>query len=693
MLRVGQSLSQKAKVSFQASCKTSPWSLLSYFPMSSRVRPESHAAVQFSPINERNTTQNVPDEADPLVDRTHPVSYWKRHFVGEIVGEMRVRKSIPTLRLPWAQQKAGSTDGHHPNDRAPAIVIHPVHRSLLYRQTDPATDRNTQSSCPPEDSCKGSFKVPKDPQTRVALLHIISETQSTSEAWEAYSTLLSVHKSRVAMSNDTKGSTSQNGSNELTIPYPHLHRLARLLSATRPRTRLLFLRLLSVLTTLRSTGGPIFLWEWNALMDCAGKGWRKSNIQDYRAAVSIFQDMVTSRRAGSSSSEPSHTAFQWRDTLPADRLPAEQPDIITFTTLLDIASRTTNDQAIQHAISLLAASELPWNNVTHMARLPYFIHTNQLRAVRGILLLSVTRGLDIVTLNGCLWGYAHKGRLRVVMQVYHLLRRNIPAEDRAYYESDSLPFSLDHKGYMGNNGQDENPILNIPGFIPQATMAPDAVTYTLLVQALCYHGDLIGALIVFRDMVSTVDPALRPPGSRRGNTQSTYCYKPTYAIYRAIFLGFTRHANKKPPTLASSLMSKQQGIDSVPLKEFASRLTTRDPKPSVLCPSPEELEVDAPWTVENLEKIFERFLEMDWGPDGRNAADITAPLRPSDRMIYWIIAAYAKTTKGDIRRMYGVWKRLDARFGYESDGVELGGRLGRIIRELVKHQTNDGDLR
>jgi len=631
-----------------------------------------------------STIQNVSDEVERSVDSTHPDNYWKRRFVND----MRIHKSIPALRLPLAQEKADSIQTQTKNG-VHGIVIHPVHRFLLYRQPNSATDCDSEISHHPENSPRESPEVTEDPQSRVPLLRTISETQSPSEAWEAYSSLLSIHKSR---SSEAAGTTSQNGCNELTIPYPHLHRLARLLSATRPRTRLLFLRLLSVLTTLRSTGGPIFLWEWNALVDCAGKGRRKSNLQDYRAALNIFQDMVTSNQAASSLPEYRHAPSKWRDMLPADSLPVEQPDIFTFTTLLDIASRTSNGQAVQHALSLLAASELPWNNVTHMARLPYFMHTNQLRAVRGIMLISVTRGLDIVTLNGCLWAYAYKGRLRVVMQVYYLLRQNVPAGNRAYLDdSNPLPLSLDPESYLGANGQDENPILSIRDFIPQATMAPDAVTYTLIIQALCYHGDLIGALVVFRDMVSTVDPALRPPGSPGELKQSAYYYKPTYAIYRAIFLGFARHANKKPPTLASTLMSKHQGIDFVPLKEFAARLTATDPKPSVLCPSPDELAAETPWTLENLEKIYQRFLDMDWGPGGRNAADVTAPLRPTDRMIYWIIAAYAKTTKGDIRKMYEVWKQLDARFGLESDGI-LRGRLARIAKELVERLTNGDDV-
>jgi pentatricopeptide repeat protein len=653
-----------------------------------QIRPVTHAAAQSHPTDTRNSTQPVSDDDDE-----ERFSDWKTRPNGwkwQLVKTLKIRKHIPVLRSPRENQSASSTKTQS-KAGALGIFVHPFHQALVINGGS-ATNRNSNNLRHSTSSLGEIPKGQEDPQSRVALLQSIAETQSVSEAWEAYSTLLSEYRPRVGFSHDADEFAMSDRHDELTIPFPHLHRLARLLSTTRPRTRQLFLRLLSVLTTLRRTGGPIFLWEWNALIDCAGKGWRKTNIDDYRTALSIFQDMVTSNRVASSSSKLRSESSEWRDLLPADMLLVEEPNIITFTTLLDIASRTLDDKAIRHALSLLTASELPWNNATHMARLPYFIHTNQLHAVRGILSISVTRGLDIITLNGCLWAYAHRGRLRVVMQVYDLLRRNIPKQDRIDFgESDYPPFPLNPGSHKGDNSQDENPILSIPGFVDQAKMAPDVVTYTLLIQSLCYHGDLIGALTVLRDMVSTVDPALQPPGSHGGNLRSS-CFKPTYATYRAIFLGFARHADKLAPTLASSLMTKQRGFDTIPLKEFAARLTASSPEPTVHCPAPEELAMETPWTLGNLEKIFARFLEMDWEHD-RTWTAAPAATKPSDRMIYWIIVAYAKTSKRDIRRIREVWKKLDIRFGFDKVRGNLESRLGRIAKELeeYEHQRNSDD--
>ena len=49
----------------------------------------------------------------------------------------------------------------------------------------------------------------------------------------------------------------------------------RLISRVHPRTRLNFIRLLSILSTIRRIGGQLQLWEWNTLIDFAGKGFRK----------------------------------------------------------------------------------------------------------------------------------------------------------------------------------------------------------------------------------------------------------------------------------------------------------------------------------------------------------------------------------------------------------------------------------
>jgi len=98
------------------------------------------------------------------------------------------------------------------------------------------------------------------------------------------------------------------------------------------------------------------------------------------------------------------------------------------------------------------------------------------------------------------------------------------------------------------------------------------------------------------------------------------------------------------------------------------------------------MDVDMPWTLKNLDILFESFLDMDWDNGAVYEDDVrTTASRPSDRMIYWIMVAYAKATKSDVGKMYKVWQELDKRFGYGEDGVSLwGGRLARIADTLEK---------
>lgn len=92
-------------------------------------------------------------------------------------------------------------------------------------------------------------------------------------------------------------------------------------------------------------------------------------------------------------------------------------------------------------------------------------------------------------------------------------------------------------------------------------------------------------------------------------------------------------------------------------------------------------------TLENLETFFKSFLELNWDCNAVIGEAGIPTRRPSDRMIYWIMIAYAKVTKRDVGKMYKVWQQLDARFGYGDEAVSLwSGRLARIADALEKRQ-------
>jgi len=182
--------------------------------------------------------------------------------------------------------------------------------------------------------------TPDRMKTRQELLNSLLKATSVTEGWEAYHTLTVMFPHHIHHLSGTP-----------RIPQRHLHHLARLLASTKPRTRTLFLRLSAVLTTLHRSGGRIYLWEWNALLDCAGKRWRKCTLEDYRAAVEVFSKMTTL--------QPSENTGDDEKPAAEPDFGQVQPDIITYTTLLYIAGRSLDPSAIHHASNLLRASGLP----------------------------------------------------------------------------------------------------------------------------------------------------------------------------------------------------------------------------------------------------------------------------------------------------------------------------------------------
>jgi len=474
-----------------------------------------------------------------------------------------------------------------------------------------------------------------------ALSHIIYRTDTLAPAWEAYVALVSLDRKY------------KNANSKSSIPRTALHKVARLLSKEQPRTRQIFTRLLSVLTTLKSIGGTIQTWEWNSLIDAGGKGWRKASIKDYRSSLGIFKDTLDISSQTSNKDAATH------------------PNIVTFTILLSLSARTLLPSAIGHAESLLASSGLPLNNITRRALIPFYTKTNQLHILRDIALAAVSESLDIEFINACIWAYAYHGRLRTALMIYARLRRNVSAAEGGLSES-SEEDEMDQVF-------DENSILSIPGFLEKATMPPDAVTYTSLIQALCYHGDLIAALTVFRDMITTVDPSTKQ--ERAAALAQPLCFQPSMGVYRGIFLGFARHAGAPRGTR----LRGDENIDQIPLPEFAARLAASQGLEDTPIPPPRTVEFDTPWSLDNLEKLFTRFLQMQWARSGVLDKSGEYPVQiPSDRVVYWIMTAFKKASHHDPLVVSSAWDRLHIRFKDTPLRKRMSHRLRKFEEDLEK---------
>jgi len=162
-----------------------------------------------------------------------------------------------------------------------------------------------------------------------------------------------------------------------------------------------------------------------------------------------------------------------------------------------------------------------------------------------------------------------------------------------------------------------------------------------MVQGFAYHGDLIQALHVFTHMLSSPDIEPYAPRTPDENGELLPAkYPTTLPVFRALFLGFARHAQPPPPKDGPSLTARLKNLS--------------DPVAN-----------DSRWTLWHLSCLFKTFLELP--PD----------TRPSDRTIYWILVAFAKTSGNDKGKLRNVWTRLERRFG-----GGWGGRLERFRQKI-----------
>ncbi|KAH7888040.1 hypothetical protein F5I97DRAFT_1952480 [Phlebopus sp. FC_14] len=443
---------------------------------------------------------------------------------------------------------------------------------------------------------------------RRKLLLVMLNAPTATKAWAAYQVLLS-HPTRW-----------RNRPEIPVIPYRHLHRLARLLASVKPRTRTLYLQLSSVLTTLRRTGGHIHLWECNALMDCAAKQWRKTSMADYKAALDIFKNFCAPRGGSISSDE---TGVETGIRITSDR---EAPDIFTYTTLLSIAIRSKDNLAVRHATSLLRSSGLPPTRVTHLSLLGHYARMNQLSGVRYTLRTMLDNQLEVGIdgINACIWAYARNGHSDVASTIYRVLRNSVkPQNDGGGNDVDAASRYLR-----------DVEALDVPD-----GLIPNQVTYATMIQSMSYQGDLVEALNVFVDMLST--PNYELPAAMKGPLGEPFLYRPTLAAFRGIFLGFARHTHQP----------------GKPRRETALAACLR--------PSSQTA-----WNVENLEALFTAFMELP------------KHIKPGERLIYWIVVAFWRASDNDVVRLRGVWAQLEEKYG-----VRWGGRLESIRKVIYANQN------
>jgi len=453
---------------------------------------------------------------------------------------------------------------------------------------------------------------------RARLLNVIGTTQSFNEAWDAY---------RAFSSHPLAEDPTLN-----KYPSRHLHRLVSLLATIRPRTRKVYLSLVSIMSTLRASGHLIYPWEWNLLMDASAKGWRKTRFEDYKTSLQVFNDMLAYQKEVQESSVSQHIGRNVRSSSHEESIAARNnlaPDIYSHTTLISHAARTQSPQALKHARSLLDSSGIIPNRVTLLAQLRLHTNHNQMFGVRNIIAEVLDRGftLDIHDVNSILWAFARNEHMEVAEPIYRVLRSNTDVGG---------PVDEDIAATTKFLGEVENIVI-------PPTVIPDRITYTILIQSYAYQGDLTRTFQVFADMLSSPDPV----AIWRGEVGAKARFLPVMPIFRAIFLGFCRH-----------------GVDTArPLPHPRRHDRPRRTRGSGL-----------DWNLDNLHAIYNGFLEL---PVDR---------KPEDRVVYWLITAFETCSGGDYRRMREVWTTLEGRWG-----DRWGPRLRRV-RSTIYYNTEHAEV-
>ena len=430
------------------------------------------------------------------------------------------------------------------------------------------------------------------------MLFVLGTTSSPSEAWDAYTTLRHMIPDGYIMTG------------EQFIPFVYLHRLCRLLSTSRPKNHMLFLRLLSILNYIRSTGGRIHRHEWNTAIDYAGRGWRKTRPEDWETALSLYNDMVNGCTPGAEfhrqvqlieddnlhSVQRPGAELHGQVQLPeSDNLHAIQPDIYTFNILLDIAAETKQVSAVRHALALMTEAGIDPDRVSFLILLKYHGLSRQVSGVRSTVLRMKDEGyeLGLDGINACMWAYGLNGRHDLVKSIYRLLRHNAsPGETK----NNLLALSRDI--------EDEE-FVCVP-----SDVRPDGATFTTVIQVMAYHGDLFTVSNVLSDLLACL--AAHPVRSQVLN-----------GVFRAIFLGFSKHGI--PP------MQDEKSL----------------PPPWRISNPPGQHQ----WSLQNLQTIFDTFMSL--------SEDIKA----SRTTLQWIMHAFDVTSGRDKVILRVVWKKLDKRFG------------------------------
>ncbi|KAI0289488.1 hypothetical protein BC826DRAFT_1031438 [Russula brevipes] len=324
----------------------------------------------------------------------------------------------------------------------------------------------------------------------------------------------------------------------------------------------------------------------------------------------------------------------------------------------------------------------------------FFARRGDLAGVRDMLFRMRQRarqddggaGLAQAPFNAVMWAFAYNGRLDVARAMYRVVRARIAADELGLRAGEDTECEEDDAEWEQeeNVGELESALAEREKVVVAPEVVPDSATYHVLIQAHAYYGDLRACLEALADMLSARLPSPLGPGSQ---------FIASLPAFRAIFLGFARHGvaaadSPSPSSSSSSSSSPHRPITaahrSSSSSSSATTTTQKDHGPypyltfshnsSGSSSSHDDSNAgENEWTLEALEALFARFLELP----------PTTRLRES--ILFWLVSAYARMSGHDATVLRRVFERIEDRFGRALTCGEPPSRRGRLarIRERV----------
>lgn len=451
---------------------------------------------------------------------------------------------------------------------------------------------------------------------------VLNTKNDMDETWNAYQQLLAIEADQGGFHEEKLNKSTYDRFLGIFLLKVLSRRLIAERKANRKNSRESFLRLLSVYARLRRererVNGVPFLRtpEWNALIHFAGTGLRgKSSLEAYNAALDVFDDML--RGVNEAKSAGAVSLLQYIE-----------PDIITHSTLLDIALRSEHQPAIDHATKQLNASTFKPTRVTRLSTLRQCYRQDGLAGVREALSVLDPEDVGEDGITSFLNCAGIDGDLAAIRNIYSALREHFRKNDDGTFSPLRSSQRRKTREARLKTGRDRNFHL-VEGIKFPRSLIPSEGIYHVVIQHFAYHGYLSDALRVFTEMLVT---HRRPP-------QQGF-FQPTYPILRAMFLGFARHGSKLN---ASKHDLVQQQIE---------------------------------WSWEHFQVFLDALL------------DSYETMQPSERMVFWIMKTMQRMG-GDKQLLQEVWEKLNDRWNIRKGGrlKDLDIRYGKPERSQVNGQT------